>query len=101
MTFLAIPGATFKDDRFYTLVNTPSSLAPSYWLLDGRVTWFMPNEKTSVSLWGSNLTDEEYVTTMLSQSGDREIGGIDASLGMTADYWGEPRRFGLELKHQF
>lgn len=94
-------GATFKDDRFYTLVNTPSSLAPSYWLLDGRVTWFMPNEKTSVSLWGSNLTDEEYVTTMLNQSGDREIGGIDASLGMTADYWGEPRRFGLELKHQF
>ena len=73
----------------------------SYWLTDARVTWHLTNGQTSVSLWSSNLTDEDYVTNMINQSGDTEIGGIDGSLGMTADYWGDPRRVGLELRHSF
>jgi iron complex outermembrane receptor protein len=94
-------GATFKDAVDYTLNNTPSSQQPSYWLVDGRMTWFMANDKTSVSLWVNNLFDKDYVTTMLDQAGDIQIGGIDQGLGMAASYWGEPRRYGLELKHRF
>ncbi len=94
-------GATFKDATDYTLNNTPSSQQPSYWLVDGRMTWFMANDKTSVSLWVNNLFDKDYVTTMLDQAGDIQIGGIDQGLGMAASYWGEPRRYGLELKHRF
>ena len=94
-------GATFKDAVNYTLNNTPSSQQPSYWLVDGRMTWFMANDKTSVSLWVNNLFDKDYVTTMLDQAGDIQIGGIDQGLGMAASYWGEPRRYGLELKHRF
>ena len=94
-------GFSFKDDQYYTLMNTPSSKVDSYWLTDVRITWRLTNDKTSLSLWGTNLTDEEYVTNMLNQSGDTEIGGTDPSLGMTADYWGDPRRYGLELRHSF
>jgi len=94
-------GATFKDAVSYTLNNTPSSQQPSYWLVDGRMTWFMANDKTSVSLWVNNLFNKDYVTTMLDQAGDIQIGGIDQGLGMAASYWGEPRRYGLELKHRF
>jgi iron complex outermembrane receptor protein len=94
-------GASFKDATDYTLNNTPSSQQPSYWLVDGRMTWFMANDKTSVSLWVNNLFDKDYVTTMLDQAGDIQIGGIDQGLGMAASYWGEPRRYGLELKHRF
>ncbi len=94
-------GATFKDDRYYTLENTPSSFQPSYWLVDGRITWFLSNGQSSLSLWGNNLTDEDYVTTMIDQAGTIQIGGADPSLGMAASYWGEPRRFGLEFKHSF
>ena len=94
-------GATFKDATDYTLNNTPSSQQPSYWVVDGRMTWFMANDKTSVSLWVNNLFDKDYVTTMLDQAGDIQIGGIDQGLGMAASYWGEPRRYGLELKHRF
>ena len=94
-------GATFKDDRYYTLENTPSSFQPSYWLVDGRITWFLSNGQSSLSLWGNNLTDEDYVTTMIDQAGTIQIGGTDPSLGMAASYWGEPRRFGLEFKHSF
>lgn len=75
--------------------------ANAYWLVDGRMTWFMANDKTSVSLWVNNLFDKDYVTTMLDQAGDIQIGGIDQGLGMAASYWGEPRRYGLELKHRF
>jgi iron complex outermembrane receptor protein len=94
-------GYSFKDDTYYTLVNTPSSKADSYWLLDARFTWHLENDKTSISLWGTNLTDKDFVDNMLNQSGDVEIGGIDPSLGMTADYWGDPRRYGLEVRHSF
>lgn len=94
-------GYSFKDDAYYTLENTPSSFEPSYWLLDGRVTWNLGNGSTRVSLWGTNLTDKEYVDTMINQSGDTAIGGIDPSLGMTAVYWGNPRRIGLDVTHAF
>ena len=94
-------GATFKDDRYYSLENTPSSFQPSYWLVDGRITWFLSNGQSSVSLWGNNLTDKDYVTSMIDQAGTIQIGGADPSLGMAASYWGEPRRFGLEFRHSF
>ncbi len=94
-------GYSFQDDQYYTLMNTPSSFEPSYWLLDGRITWNLANGETRVSLWGTNLTDEEYVDTMIDQSGDIAVGGIDPSLGMTAVYWGSPRRVGLDITHAF
>ena len=94
-------GFSFKDDQYYTLMNTPSSKEDSYWIMDGRITWYLSNGNTSVSLWGTNLTDEDYIDNMVNQSGDTEIGGIDPSLGMTADYWGQSRRIGLEVKHSF
>ena len=94
-------GFTFKDDTYYTLVNTPSSKVDSYWISDARITWHLTNGQTSISLWGTNLGDEEYVTNMLNQSGDTEIGGTDVSLGMSTDYWGDPRRFGLQINHSF
>ena len=94
-------GFSYTDERFYTLVNTPSSKVDDYWISDLRITWHLANDQTSVSLWSTNIFDEVYIDTMLNQSGDVEIGGIDPSLGMTADYWGEPRRFGAELKHSF
>ncbi|MEK9824122.1 MAG: TonB-dependent receptor, partial [Gammaproteobacteria bacterium] len=94
-------GFSFKDDQYYSLLNTPSSKEDSYWLTDARITWHLTNGQTSISLWGTNLTDEVYVAGMLNQSGDTEIGGTDPSLGMTAVYWGDPRRYGLELRHSF
>ena len=94
-------GASYTDAISYTLSNTPSSQQPSYWLLDGRVSWMMANDKTSVSFWVNNLLDKDYVTNMIDQAGDIQIGGIDQGLGMAASYWGEPRRYGLELRHRF
>ena len=94
-------GISYRDEEDYTLENVPSSLADDYELVDARITWNLADGQSSISLWGTNLTDEDYVNNMLSQSGDIEIGGTNFSLGMTADYWGQPRRYGIEYRRDF
>ena len=94
-------GISYHDEENYTLEDVPSSVADDYELVDARITWNLADGQTSISLWGTNLTDEEYVNNMLSQSGDIEIGGTNFSLGMTTDYWGEPRRYGVEFRRNF
>ena len=94
-------GISYHDEENYTLEDVPSSVAEDYELVDARITWNLADGQTSISLWGTNLTDEEYVNNMLSQSGDIEIGGTNFSLGMTTDYWGEPRRYGVEFRRNF
>ena len=94
-------GISYRDEEDYTLENVPSSLADDYELVDARITWNLADGQSSISLWGTNLTDEDYVNNMLSQSGDIEIGGTNFSLGMTTDYWGQPRRYGIEYRRDF
>ena len=94
-------GISYHDEEDYTLENVPSSVADDYELVDARISWNLADGQSSISLWGTNLTDEDYVNTMLSQSGDIEIGGTNFSLGMTADYWGQPRRYGIEYRRKF
>ncbi|MGI9322835.1 MAG: hypothetical protein ACR2PJ_04545, partial [Pseudomonadales bacterium] len=100
-TLASTIGFSFTDEQYYTLENTPSSRTDSYWLIDARITWHLANDKTSISLWSTNLADEGYVANMINQSGTTEIGGTDPSLGMSADYWGDPRRVGFEVRQVF
>jgi len=94
-------GISYHDEENYTLEDVPSSVADDYELVDARITWNLADGQSSIALWGTNLTDEDYVNTMLSQSGDIEIGGTNFSLGMTTDYWGQPRRYGIEYRRNF
>ena len=92
-------GLTKRDNSWGTLRHTPGSNTPGYSLLDGRITYSLPDGVTTLTFWGTNLTDKEYRSGMLWQGGDPEIG--DPSLGMAADYWGQPRRFGIEWRRDF
>ena len=74
---VSVIGATRKDDQFFSLENTPTSFTPGYTLVDGRVTWNLSDGLTSISLWGNNLTDKDYVYNMLDQAGDVQVGGTD------------------------
>ena len=86
----ALVGWSQKSRIYSVLQNHERSKQPSYGLLDARVTWKLPNDKTSVSLWGTNLTDKLY----FRQAQDAE------SIGVLAPYWEEPRRYGLTLSHR-
>ena len=92
-------GLTKRDNSWGTLRHTPGSDMPGYSLVDGRITYALPDGVTTITFWGTNLTDKEYRSGMLWQGGDPEIG--DPSLGMAADYWGQPRRFGIEWRRDF
>ena len=92
-------GITKRDNSWGTLRHTPGSEMPGYNLVDGRITYSLPDGVTTITFWGTNLTDKEYRSGMLWQGGDPEIG--DPSLGMAADYWGQPRRFGIEWRRDF
>ena len=41
----------------------------------------LPDGVTTISLWGTNLTDKRYIANMLWQGGDVPAGGVDPSLG--------------------
>jgi len=98
---VSVIGATKKDDQYFSLENTPTSFTPGYTLVDGRVNWNLSDGVTTISFWGKNLTDKEYIYNMLDQAGDVSIGGTDPGLGMVADYWGAPRRLGVEFRRDF
>ena len=98
---VSVIGATKKDDQYFSLENTPTSFTPGYTLVDGRINWNLSDGVTTISFWGKNLTDKEYIYNMLDQAGDVQIGGTDPGLGMVADYWGAPRRLGVEFRRDF
>ena len=60
-------------------------------LVDARLRWDMANGNTSVSLWGTNLSDELYY---------RGAGDV-VDLGLLLYFWAQPRRFGLSVEHRF
>ena len=90
-----------QDNVWGTLEHVPGSNAPGYTLVDGRIAMRLPDGVTTITLWGTNLTDKRYIANMLWQGGDVPAGGVDPSLGFTADYWGQPRRFGIEWRRDF
>ena len=69
----------------------------AYGLLDSRITWWLANGRSSVSLVGTNLLDEEFLVGGTGQP-DRDGQLADVLNGF---YWGSPRRMRLELRHGF
>jgi len=75
--------------------------------MDGRLTLVLANGTTSLSLWGRNLLDKEYYPTAIDLTAglspdDAQVDGTGGQTsGTNTKYWGEPRRFGLELRHMF
>ena len=51
---------TWSDDVYNDLANTPAILQEAYSLLSARITYGPFTDRWELSLWGTNLTDEEY-----------------------------------------
>jgi iron complex outermembrane receptor protein len=76
----------WQDDYFTGSENRPTFLIDAYSLLDASLSYTAPSRFWRVTLWGKNLTDEEYV---LIRS-DFGVGGV-------GENFGAPRTFGLRL----
>lgn len=97
----------YKDEQ--ASYPTPSNLVilPSYGLLNGRVAYNSPNG-WQLSLVGTNLTDEYFLTNGFDPTGPSTKptpglpGGVhDAVFGIEMLDVGRPREIALELRFEF
>ena len=81
----------YEGDHYKEVVNIPM-LKITNKLLNARLTWKLRDDKTSVSLWGKNLTDDVYIMDTLGASG---------TTGWGVFVTGMPRTYGLSLDYRF
>ncbi|NIB43890.1 TonB-dependent receptor [Pseudomaricurvus alkylphenolicus] len=77
------------QSKSYREPDNLGTVQPSFWLLDGSLTYIADNQRWQISLWGKNLTDESYITHLY------RLGGNDYAL------FGTPRTYGLNLTWNF
>ncbi len=88
-------GWSFRGRQYNTLENLTVSKQSGFGLLDARLVWSLPNNRTTFAIWGKNLMDKKYFLDALDLSGGAQ------PLFTVTKYWGEPQRFGLEIEHRF
>lgn len=89
---------SFKDDVFFEFRNGPESFAESYENVNARVFWYSADDKFSVEVYATNLTDEIKTGNIL----------VGFSLGAAAGDTGQefttflpPRQVGVTLGYRF
>ena len=65
---------------------------PSYGLLNSRITYTAPGDKWTIALFGTNLTDQRYISFGFS---------IGPSFGESLAYFGRPREYGVQVTRRF
>lgn len=83
-------GYSYQTGVYPTTDLSKAIYQPSYGLLGAGVTW-KPSEDWTLSLQGSNLTDEEYRTT----------GYNIAAYGVLTGFYGPPRQYTLTARYDF
>ncbi|MEX2963868.1 TonB-dependent receptor [Microbulbifer sp. TYP-18] len=78
-----------SDAVFRDIENTPDLMSDGYTLLNARVDVGRAEGDWSVYMFGKNLTDETYVTS------------VRTLLGMEGAYYGEPRTWGAGFRWNF
>ena len=81
----------YEGEHYKEVVNIPM-LEITNKLLNARVTWNLPDDKTSISFWGKNLNDDVYIMDTLGASG---------ATGWGVFVTGMPRTYGLSLDYRF
>jgi iron complex outermembrane recepter protein len=88
-------GYSYQDDVVATTEIIRSGAVPitqdGYGLINAGVIW-KPNNAWTLSLQGSNLADEEYLTTGYS---------LNAALGVFTGFYGPPRQVTMTARYDF
>ncbi|WP_062345174.1 TonB-dependent receptor [Novosphingobium sp. CCH12-A3] len=81
----------YTGQKFYTaVVNTPrSSIQPTYYV-DALLTYYGPDKRYSIGLWGKNLFDKRYISTVYDSPGYMGLVG-----------YAPPRQFGVTVGYNF
>lgn len=80
-----------KSRTYFREFGNDADSQEAYTLLDASIQWNSPNDDFSVRVFGKNLTGEDYFTGILSA----------AVTGARIARYGEPSRYGIELRANF
>jgi iron complex outermembrane receptor protein len=80
--------AAYKSSVFFTPDNSSFLEQEAYTLVSARIGYSHPSDQWGVSLFGNNLTDEEYVNFAVDLS----------DFGLVSQFVGAPRTYGIELR---
>lgn len=83
---------SYRSSHFNEPTNLPMLEQDAYTLLGANVTFLSASERWSLILFGTNLSDERYMTNGLGSLGS--FGTVDATFG-------RPREWGLSFKTWF
>jgi iron complex outermembrane recepter protein len=85
----------YKGKQYFTQFNREQVSQDSYGLVNLRVGYRSPDDVWGVTLWGDNLADEDYFSTVL-ESGVPPPGGLVPQAVM-----GAPRTYGVTFNYNF
>ncbi len=83
---------TYRSQVSYQLENDPLERQPGFGLLNLRATWQLPDERFDIAVFGTNVTDEEFLTNAQDSTSGNGVafGGI-----------GRPAEWGVEFNMRF
>jgi iron complex outermembrane receptor protein len=83
---------SFTDKQYFEVANVGHTEADSYWVTNGKLSFESADSAWAFSLWGKNLFEEEYVTSVLD---------LQAFFGYDYTHVGAPRTFGADVTFRF
>jgi len=89
--------ATYMDDHYFQLKNSPVGKESAYTLSNARLSYASADESWRVELFVNNLTDEEYRTMAFDLAGEPSVGGF----GLVENYYGLPRWWGVSFNYSW
>lgn len=84
--------ASYKSKVFFDLANEELITQDGYWLVDARASYVINEGEWKVSVFGKNLTDEEYLN---------EAFDLRQTFGFLQQIVGEPLTVGAEVSYRY
>lgn len=83
--------AKYTDEMYKEATNSPLAQTDDYTIVNGRIALMGSDDSWELSIWGKNLTDEDY----------REHVFIVDFFAITGDLYNTPRTYGASFTYNF
>lgn len=88
----------YRSKHNFGLLSTESLLNDGYFVGNASITYLPSDQDWSLRFFVKNITDKEYIIQTFDLSGTLENGGL---FGLTEQYYGRPRTWGVNLTYNF
>jgi iron complex outermembrane receptor protein len=87
----------YVDDQFFTQFNRSNVMQESYNVLNARLSYRTPDGSWRFTLYGNNLSDEEYFTNALESGVPMQ--GVDPVVPQF--FLGAPQTWGVQVAYNY